>query len=191
MPFRLLPITVPFLSAGSMPEPGREPVTVSLRLGDGSSQQFYGALADFGPMFEAGCSDGSRAGSSNGGSRSGSDGGNSGGSEEEDGATHSGKASSKGPPQPPKQLQWQGLPLLARQGGPPGRLWRAVYVLAGQRPGSTGGEQQEADEDDPYEDVEGAPFQPGGRHSAWGPAAHACRSGNVHLARSQLACALR
>lgn len=136
-----------------MPEPGREPVTVSMQLGDGSSKQFYGALADFGPMFEAGCSD-ARSGGGSAGSSGG--GGSTGGSGEEGTAPRRGKASSeRQPPEPSKQLQWQGLPLVARQGGGPERPWRVVYVLAGQRPGRAGGQQQEAADDDPYEDAEG------------------------------------
>lgn len=169
----------PLCTAGDMPSPGQEPITVSMQLADGSTQQFYGALADFGPLFEPGCSEpsssssrrGSRCGatpsngsSSAGGGMAGSN-ATSSNATTKDGVGASSRDGTAGAeaapahqqqsqaPQPPQPLHWRGRELAVRQGGQPGRDWRVVYVLGEEHPdGSRSGGEEE---DDPYEDPEG------------------------------------
>ena len=137
---------------GDMLSPGQEPITVSMQLGDGNSADFYGALADFGPLFEAGCSvpssnDTCSSGASSSSSRNGS---------VSDGAPPAQQQAEQQPPQPQEPLRWRGRELSVQQGGPPGGEWRVVYVVGVEHSGGASSGQQEGEEDDdPYEDPEG------------------------------------
>ncbi|KAL4855837.1 Alpha-mannosidase I [Chlorella vulgaris] len=113
---------------------GLYPVTVEMVVLDGrggGKQQLEALLADFGPLFEPGCTDA-------------------------DSSSSSGGSSSGGQPQAPEpeQQQWQGRRLVVREGegGGEGRRHRVVY-LSDSAESSGGSEQAEEEEDgDPYED---------------------------------------
>lgn len=158
-------------TAGDMPSPGQEPITVSMQLADGSTSQFYGALADFGPLFEPGCSEPSSSSSSrgstpsNGSSSAGGDtaGSNATSKDSGDASSRHGTAGTEAAPahqqqsqapQPPQPLQWRGRELVVWQGGQPGREWLVVYVLGEEHPDGSRSRGEE-EEEDPYEDPEG------------------------------------
>lgn len=146
-----LPLLPRWFDTGNMPSPGQEPITVSMRLGDGSSTEFYGALADFGPLFEAGCSVPSSSSNSSGAGNSSS---SSNGSAS-DGAPPA-RQTAQQPPQPQEPPRWRGRELSVQQGGPPGGEWRVVYVVGEEHPdGASAGQQEGEEDDDPYEDPEG------------------------------------
>jgi hypothetical protein len=124
---------------------GADRVIVAAQLPDGSWRQFEGILAEFGPVFEPGCggvSDDSSTGGASSGSSSG--GGKAAAASKQQAAAAAGAAESA-----PVPLQWQGQPLVLRQGGPRERPYRMLYLA------DSSSEVSRAEaEDDPYLDPE-------------------------------------
>ena len=130
---------------------GADRVVVAAQLPDGSWRRFEGMLAEFGPVFEPGCGgidDDSSAGTANTSSSSSrsSSGGKAGAASRQQAAAAAAGGAAGSAPVP---LQWQGRPLVLREGGPPERQHRMLYLA------DSGSEVSNAEaEEDPYLDPE-------------------------------------